>query len=700
MKRFSALVALPLCLALVHCDSGSSPDGEEIPSIVEAGKADNFLSVSAQEYWIEGTTSIALDASWASKSESQKLAEVKRLIPYRQVVVGWFLNRYIVEKDPKKPDATYGGFSGLTKNGSYEDLNVKKVDSLVYSFDFRQEIAGKKDLIDALPGKKANADGTWTFELEMGRITTTEMQLLDTDREWYRSSPWGDFTSTSVGADRKEIISLTIRLQNEEDDAWMELDRLFKDGKLSVGVHFGWDYHNKYHEVHSKALYNWLVTRKGFKSPVSSWEKLRHDAGPLTGTVKYRGKTVAVQISIFWPRTGDATDPDTAAGGIQLEKDMLESLKSREVVIFNGHSGPFYGFALANWRLTSEGDVDDSELENVELMTGSYQMVVAEGCDTYAVGQAFYKNPYKDGLEDIDVITTTNSSNASSVATVTDILSVLIGAPNVTTATPTLYSEILSGVDDNSSWFSTMYGVHGIDDNPRVHPFADLAKLCKTCKKAADCGAGMHCVAMKDGASVCAAECTASYACGAGYACRSTRVKSYLNVNVCAPESLSCATAAPAMGQALINEIMPNPAADYNGDGRTHYGDDEYVEIVNAGNGALQLAGWTLSDGYAPRHTFPAGTVVPPGGAIVVFGGGTVKVVAGTTLFQVSSRKGLGLNNGGDSVTLTDLEGRAVGRVEYKSGLTAGQSWQRTAATTGFAASGATPGAKADGSNF
>lgn len=700
---FRMIPVLGLALGLVRCDDGGTATEAPIPTLVEAGKADNFLSQSAREYWVEGTTTITLDGTWSDKTEAQRETEIRRLVPYRQVVIGWFLNRYIVEKDEKAADAKYGGFKALTKNGSYEDLNVTKVSDLVWSFDFRHEVAGKTALIDALPGKVANTDGSWSFDLVMGMVTTAEMQRLDTDREWYRSAPWGSFTADSVGADRKEIITLKIRPQVDEDDAWIDLARLFEDGKLSVGIHFGWDYHNAYHEVHSKSVYNWLVTRKGFKSPVSRWEDLRHDAGPLTGEVTYNGKKVAVEISIFWGRKGDATDPDTAAGGIQLEKDMRESLRSREVVIFNGHSGPFYGFALANWKVTSEGDLDDSELESVDLLTGSYQLVLAEGCDTYAIGQAFYSNPNKDGLEDLDVITTTSFSNASTAATVTEFLSILLGLPGSSVSKPTLYSTFLEDADDNSYWFTTMYGVHGIDDNPRVHPFADLTKNCATCSRASDCGAGMHCVSMADGSRGCAAECTASYACGTGYTCRNTRVQNFLNVSVCAPEALTCKQTAPARGLAVINEVMPNPNADYNGDGRISTTQDEYVEIVNAGAGELNLSGFRLADGAAVRHVFPANTKVSPGGAIIVFAGGTPKLVAGTTIVQVASTKTLGLNNGGDKVILSDLDGRAVMLVEYKAGLRPGESWQRVtdgSVDAAFAAAAPTPGVKNDMSQF
>jgi hypothetical protein len=695
-------LALPFAVMLGACTEANEVP-EAIGSIVEPGKADNFLSQSAREYWVEGTTTIALGPSWASKPEPERVAEVKRLIPYKQVVIGWFLNRYIVDKDEKDADAKYGGFKSLTKNGSYEDLNLTKVNDTTWSFDFRQEIGGQNDLLSDIPDAAPQGDGTWLFDLVIGKVGNEEMQRLDTDNEWYRASPWGSFTPDSVSADRKETLRLKIRPQPEEDDAWIELDRLMADRKLTVGIHFGWDYHSAYHEKHSKDVYNWLTTRKGFKSPVASWELLRHDAGPLKGKVTYRGKSVDVEISLFWGRKGDATDPDTAEGGKQLEKDMLASLATREVIIFSGHSGPFYGFALANWKLTSEGDLDDSELMKVPLLEGQYQLIVAEGCDTYALGQAFSMNPDKAGLKDLDVITTTSFSNAASSGTIVDVLATFVGPIGSTTTGPKLYSQLLNELDSNSYWFASMYGVHGLDDNPRVHPWADLSKSCKTCTKSTDCGDGMKCVKMKDGKSACAAECTASIGCGAGYSCRNVSVDRYISAQVCAPDALQCGVAAPTAGKALLNEVMPNPAADYSADGKVDSTQDEYVEIVNAGGANLDLTGWTLSDGYGVRHIFASGSIVPPGGALVVFGGGTPKLVAGTTVVQTASTRRLGLNDGGDVVKLADKDGRIAARAEWKQALGQGMSWARTKdldANASFASQAPSCGMKQDGTQF
>jgi predicted extracellular nuclease len=115
------------------------------------------------------------------------------------------------------------------------------------------------------------------------------------------------------------------------------------------------------------------------------------------------------------------------------------------------------------------------------------------------------------------------------------------------------------------------------------------------------------------------------------------------------------------VGDWVLNEIHADPASDLsgdaNGDGTRHSGQDEFVEIFNNSGADVDVGGWTLSDGYGVRHTFPAGTVVPASCAIVVFGGGTPTGAFGGSVIQTASTGALGLNNGGDSVTLFDGSG-------------------------------------------
>lgn len=111
----------------------------------------------------------------------------------------------------------------------------------------------------------------------------------------------------------------------------------------------------------------------------------------------------------------------------------------------------------------------------------------------------------------------------------------------------------------------------------------------------------------------------------------------------------------------VINEILADPHpdsppaepnGDANGDGTRDSTQDEFVEIVNTSGANLDLSGWTLSDENSTRHTFPADTIVPDTCSIVVFGGGTPTGAFGGSVVQTASSGALGLNNGGDTVTL------------------------------------------------
>ncbi|WP_370390602.1 lamin tail domain-containing protein [uncultured Winogradskyella sp.] len=108
----------------------------------------------------------------------------------------------------------------------------------------------------------------------------------------------------------------------------------------------------------------------------------------------------------------------------------------------------------------------------------------------------------------------------------------------------------------------------------------------------------------------------------------------------------------------VINEINadpsndPNGEGDANGDGVADFSDDEFVEIYNTGSTSIDLSDYTLSDATSVRHTFPAGTILPANSFITVFGGGTPTGISG--LVQTASSGALGLNNGGDTVTITN----------------------------------------------
>jgi hypothetical protein len=124
----------------------------------------------------------------------------------------------------------------------------------------------------------------------------------------------------------------------------------------------------------------------------------------------------------------------------------------------------------------------------------------------------------------------------------------------------------------------------------------------------------------------------------------------------------------------VINEIHadPHPAqGDENGDGVIHSTADEFIEIVNTAGAALDLSGWEIRDLVRVRHSFPPGSLLPSGRAVVVFGAGQPQGDFGGGLVQTASSGTLALNNGGDTLALYDLNSACV--VSYTYGPEGGE---------------------------
>jgi len=172
-----------------------------------------------------------------------------------------------------------------------------------------------------------------------------------------------------------------------------------------------------------------------------------------------------------------------------------------------------------------------------------YQIVVAEGCDTYMIGEAFKENPHKQG-KNIDIVTTTSFSNAATPATVEDFVTRLIELDSAGRHRPRTMSALLSDLDSNSYWFHTMYGIHGIDDNPRLHPYARTDLMCQRCSQNADCGGvGNGCVKLSATAGkVCAPACTDDSGCPTDYKCKkiASASSSTIYASMCVPRLNRC----------------------------------------------------------------------------------------------------------------------------------------------------------------
>lgn len=124
-----------------------------------------------------------------------------------------------------------------------------------------------------------------------------------------------------------------------------------------------------------------------------------------------------------------------------------------------------------------------------------------------------------------------------------------------------------------------------------------------------------------------------------------------------AADSLSFTTTPPVPDTAVIHEIHYNPADDTSL--------EEFIELHNPGDSALDLSGWSLSDAVA--FTFPPGTSLPAGGFLVVAENPAV-------ILSKFGKAALGpwtgkLNSTGERIDLRDGGGVLRDRINYGVGF-------------------------------
>ena len=80
----------------------------------------------------------------------------------------------------------------------------------------------------------------------------------------------------------------------------------------------------------------------------------------------------------------------------------------------------------------------------------------------------------------------------------------------------------------------------------------------------------------------------------------------------------------------------------------------------NAENGGYKIYDAERLALGTPNHKFPENTLINPGEAVLVFGGGTPTGNFGGAQVFTASNQVLNLNNGGDLMTLTDSSGNVI----------------------------------------
>ena len=126
----------------------------------------------------------------------------------------------------------------------------------------------------------------------------------------------------------------------------------------------------------------------------------------------------------------------------------------------------------------------------------------------------------------------------------------------------------------------------------------------------------------------------------------------------------------PFVVNIIMNEVLYDPSntglvGDANGDGVYSQAQDEFIELINLSSKSVDMGGYKIFDSSnlitgVPNHLIPANTIVPSGGCLLIFGGGTPTGLFGGAIVQTSTSGDLNMNNAGDIMTLTDQTGKVI----------------------------------------
>ncbi|CAN5911166.1 hypothetical protein BH11MYX4_BH11MYX4_50000 [soil metagenome] len=488
----SAVLALPILFAAACSSSASAPTDATADEL-------NYRSTAGQEFALTTDVtfkvSAAIEAMPAGPDKDQAvLAQSEKIRTAVTTALTAELDRIWPEEERISGAAVSIEFRQATATSS----DLKPVEGGGFAMTVRTEFAGIKELEKRLP-LKTDADQTFlplTADLGAGPV---ELRVFITP------------IARSLNAYPRYL-------------------ELFQDG-LDIAVHVGGDHNDPPQDIdHARSIYDDLVA-SGFKSPVAAFADLKLDSGPLTSSIKVKGEDVAVRVRIAHV---DMSTPETRDTLINAFKD---SVKNADVVIYDGHAGrslDFSGVVLA--YKPARAALPANQFKNIDA-TDKQQVYLFNGCETYTgYADKLYENPHKKP-ENTDVITTGNFSAIQPKAN--QVISFIHSFIDQRSGAwiPRSWDSVLGKMNavGERSWVH-VYGVHGLDDNPKISPLADVSRVGAACQRNADCGSpDSRCIATAT-RRVCGAACADSAGCPAGTACVLPRGRTSADDQQCSPQ--------------------------------------------------------------------------------------------------------------------------------------------------------------------
>jgi len=115
------------------------------------------------------------------------------------------------------------------------------------------------------------------------------------------------------------------------------------------------------------------------------------------------------------------------------------------------------------------------------------------------------------------------------------------------------------------------------------------------------------------------------------------------------------ANSAPPAQPVYLNEVLAENLSAVNHSGTY----PDYVELRNAGGGAVNIGGWSLTDdGNERKYVFPGGTTVPGNGYLIVWCDSVTNTTPGL-------HAGFSLDNDGETISLYDVNTNRIDAMSF-----------------------------------